>query len=270
MLNREFYDEHLPEDADLVSIANMFLKDQERPLIRTRFLLYDGLKFLSDFHEEDKNWQLKKDQKPDWSKVGHPDYVHEHQWSITIGGLHYKGSDYYLTNDGWPTGTICWYVPIESGSRFKAAGSTPAAALLRAVVVTCCMSCYRQLHPKARLGIGKWIEAQLVRLHNNEPGRGAICLTKKGYPVLFDVMANVAKASGMKHDWDFWEVPIKWQVHLDLMTKKVSQLGNVERATLWTDKPEELDQLIPAYNLHDVNEFLCAFTAGKFTGKHFK
>jgi hypothetical protein len=47
--------------------------------------------------------------------------------------LHFKGPDQYLTNEGYPAGTVCWYVLLEAdGLRLFVCADDPATALERA------------------------------------------------------------------------------------------------------------------------------------------
>ncbi|MBD2076265.1 hypothetical protein H6F86_20760 [Phormidium sp. FACHB-592] len=43
--------------------------------------------------------------------------------------LLYKARSYYLTHEGWGTGTTCWYVALEIGSRYMCCADTPEEAV---------------------------------------------------------------------------------------------------------------------------------------------
>ena len=43
--------------------------------------------------------------------------------------LLYKAKPYYMTHEGYGTGTVCWYIALEIGSRYTCCADTPAEAV---------------------------------------------------------------------------------------------------------------------------------------------
>jgi hypothetical protein len=142
MITREWLDEHLPADRALD------LAETAAPDFRTMLVgkgLSDALRWLAALHEADRVPRPKwKDYDPE--KGVHP----ETAWPIRIGGLGYKGNDSYLTAEGWPLGTTCWYVKVECGWREYIAAEEPEIAALRGVFYAAVTREWRDTHPDER------------------------------------------------------------------------------------------------------------------------
>lgn len=156
MITREWLDKHLPVDACL-------------PLIATRCLVkhfeiapgetnVDDLEWvlnvLAKFVEKDWHypycWPDDGENKPSWLRLESPDYdpsATSKMWNISIHGLTYKQRSNYLTAEGWPTGTTCWFMTVDHGWKEHVAALTPMAAALRTVVFVAALLEKRSFKP---------------------------------------------------------------------------------------------------------------------------
>ncbi len=143
MITREWLDEHIPVDACLPLIATLSaikyfgVAPGETDVDNLEWILEQFSKFVErDWHYP---WSLKSDPVscPSWLKVESPDYDSQatsKMWNISIRGLVYKQRSNYLTAEGWPCGTTCWFITVDHGWKEHVAGLTPMAAALRTMV----------------------------------------------------------------------------------------------------------------------------------------
>jgi hypothetical protein len=142
-LTRQVLDAVLPANVHLESRARKIAgiaKDSDRIPLEACLL------WLADMTERDRFSGFGKDV-PAWRKK--PGAAAE-WWDIRISGLAYKTSAQYLTQEGWPNGTRCWYVRMECGWREFVAAEGPTLAALRAVVVAHCWQQWRAISPDDR------------------------------------------------------------------------------------------------------------------------
>jgi len=120
MITREFLDKTIPDTHRMWELASKItsvdLANGYRSAVAWR--VYAGLEWLAAATE----------------RAQHYDAVAA-TWPIRAHGLLLKPSDMYLTAEGWPLGTTCWYVLVECGSRWYACAETQHLAVLRGVVL---------------------------------------------------------------------------------------------------------------------------------------
>lgn len=139
MLTRDFLDEFLPGDEITRRLA-----ERITGLDLSTDLLPKGLVWLADFIEKDR-FNSVGDRRPEWR-----DRHRDTWWDISHRGLGYKTSTHYLTAEGWPMMTTCWYVCVECGFREFVAAETPELAVLRAICYVDVISRWRATEPPQR------------------------------------------------------------------------------------------------------------------------
>jgi hypothetical protein len=158
MLTREILDEVLPDSDATWKLAEHLtgveLADRSKVLTR-------GLRWLADFVEGDRF-----PVQPDWARERHA-----YPFPITMRGLEYKSASQYLTAEGWPLGTRCWYVCIDSEWHQFAAAETPEMAIVRAMIVMSLLKLRRETPPEKRTDL-------FAELDKLTPNRGTACATQ--------------------------------------------------------------------------------------------
>lgn len=148
MITKELLDEVLPDTLETIKLAEVYSglllrEDYGRMVIPD--VVEVALKWMAKCTEDDRFWGYG-DRKPAWKTNESAEWL----YSIETGGLQYKPSSCYLTAEGWPTGTTCWYVCIESGWREYVGAETPRLAVIRALVVIGLAARLREIAPKER------------------------------------------------------------------------------------------------------------------------
>lgn len=117
MINREQLDRLMPWGHDLRRTANRLTG------IATyeNFFVEESLNWIATFSEENGPGQRAIPRFPG-------------RWIRIDGGLTYKTSGMYMTHEGWPQGTTCWFAVVECGFRWYVAGDAVGVAVLRIVV----------------------------------------------------------------------------------------------------------------------------------------
>jgi len=92
----------------------------------------------------------------------------ESAWPVSMGGLQYKSAGEYLTAEGWPLRTRCWFIVVECGWREIVAAEAPEWAAMRAAIVFAAARDWRDIDPKERPGFLTYVE-QRVGAHNAHP-----------------------------------------------------------------------------------------------------
>ena len=122
MLNRNFLDKFLPEEQKTIDLARQALGDEvsvERVLEELRKLQADDY--------------LSNDPRP-YPQRGYGRA--RFQWpNFRFEGFSFKPEDHYLTIQGWPLGTECWFVRYNFGYTFFVTANTQIFAVSRAIVL---------------------------------------------------------------------------------------------------------------------------------------
>lgn len=136
MLTREILDELMPHRRPLQDAVGLLTGGK----VEMDNILESGLQWMQDFTERQ---HLGRFNLPRRSVT-----PNGFAYPITAGGLLYKHSGQYLTQEGWRLGDTCWFVVVESGYREHVTGETPTLALLRAIVVMVVMEKMQQVGSK--------------------------------------------------------------------------------------------------------------------------
>jgi hypothetical protein len=122
MLDKEYFDKWMPAGIALESIAARITGR------RGDFDVLHALNWMAAFQESDRFSRWPDQMKP-WDRPA-GDW-----WNLSFRGLQYKGSESYLTAEGWPCGTMCWYVCVECGWREFVCAEGMSTAVARAVLL---------------------------------------------------------------------------------------------------------------------------------------
>lgn len=142
-LDKEFWDTHLPDSPETIRRAEALTG-----LDLSNDLLGVGLRWLAE--QTEREWMPRwGDEAPEWKRPGSPHFG-DYDNSISASGLSYKQWSHYLTLEGYPTGTTCWYVRIDAGWRQMVCGETPELALIRALIVFATLQKQRPTAPRMR------------------------------------------------------------------------------------------------------------------------
>jgi hypothetical protein len=145
---------------DKVIPKSIHLENRARKIVRIarndRIPLEACLIWLADTIEHDRFSGFGNGKNlPDWVRG----FSRTDHWQdLQIEGLEYKPAHKYLTAQGWPTGTKCWFVRMECGWREFVAHETPLITALRAVVVAHCWMQWRRIPPEERPDFVKMIQ----------------------------------------------------------------------------------------------------------------
>ncbi len=149
MIYRKEFDELLPDNIRSRKLVESMI-GISADLPSADFVL-DGLYWAADLCERDRHASWTK---YDWQQPEHPLYnSYEPVWRVSTYGLSYKDSGSYLTAEGWPLGTKCWFMPVNCGWRIYCCGETPQLAVLRGIVIMTIAIEQRELAPKLRQGM---------------------------------------------------------------------------------------------------------------------
>jgi hypothetical protein len=140
MIDREFLDAAMPDNE-----ATLRRAEALTGLDLSTDIVERGLAWLAEFQEKDR-FSGYRGERDGWSDEN----KHDMWWNIICASLFYKGKDSYLTAEGWPLGTRCWYVRIECGRRDFACGETMRLAVLRGLIFTAVTAARRAIDPKQR------------------------------------------------------------------------------------------------------------------------
>lgn len=139
-LTRAFWEKHFPADPVAFQVAGRLTGlNLMSGSITTR-----GLKWLADQTEEQAKPRWS-DDAPEWMKT-----EGGNDWPVSMRGLQYKPWSNYLTLEGWPTGTTCWYVCVEAGWRQYAASEHIEVALCRGLILFAVAKAQRDIAPSKR------------------------------------------------------------------------------------------------------------------------
>lgn len=158
MLYREFTEKYLADEPQLKRIALKAMTCTTEPWgdnTDESWLLH-GLDYVAKLMEADRPWYARR---PPWTEPSHPGFA-PGEWVFQLHhrGLEYKPWSNYLTAEGWPTGTTCWYMCIEMGCRYYICAERPVTALLRGIIVMRCLLKWREIAPKKRPHIEEYIK----------------------------------------------------------------------------------------------------------------
>jgi hypothetical protein len=165
-LDREFFDRIIPADNELIAKLCSRITGLD--------LMYSPgenamamLEWMADFTEKD--WSASFHFNFDWQKPDHPMYVPSgNAWAIFVRGLEYKRSSNYLTLEGWPTGTVCWFVCVEAGYRVYCCAEKPETACQRGVIVMQAMVNTRAIAPRIRPDLATAIQELVLKFAEEE------------------------------------------------------------------------------------------------------
>ena len=166
-MNREFWEKNFPDEYACMRLAEnlcdiVLLPDPIKIGLNYMIAAQTADRF-SGFSSSDPN-------APAWRDINDPDYAHSDWWHYRITTcLHFKPVDNYMTLEGWPLGTECWYTTIELGWREHTCSETPEMAVYRALILTHAALKHRAMHPKRR-------------------------------PYLVDMMAEISRGTGLSRD----------------------------------------------------------------------
>lgn len=150
MITREWIDRVLPRGPALMEAASREIGST----LSDDILLGVGLRWLAEVTEQDRF------PRPAWTSE-----TFDTAWPITANGLKYKSESQYLTAQGWPLGTRCWFVTIECGWREHVFAEDPETALLRAICVVGAARRWRDTNPKQRLPFLNTVEREFADLN---------------------------------------------------------------------------------------------------------
>ena len=153
MFNREFFDTYLPKGEQLDAkvkqcLVECFKVELPCPDKDLAWLLTTMATFLED------EWRRWLRHEESWKSPQNPDFEHDLQsWVISFRGLDYKNKSQYLTAEGWPCGTTCWFVTIEYGWREHATAEEPLLAVQRAIIMLCACVRASKTQPSKRRNV---------------------------------------------------------------------------------------------------------------------
>lgn len=154
MITREGLDAALPDTPQVWKLASRLAFQGDK--LDQANILPAGLRWLAEFTEGDRFSHAPEGW--DWGDTW---------WNIEIDGLNYKSRSHYLTAEGWPLQTTCWYVRVECGWREFVAAEIPELAVVRALIVVALAAKRRLITSKDRLPI---LEMAKVALSENPTG----------------------------------------------------------------------------------------------------
>jgi len=159
---REFWEEHFPDEYKCMRLAERLI---DRTIMQDP--IKEGLAYMIALQKSDRFSGYSGPDVPSWRDVNNPDHAHADWWHYRITTcLHFKPEDNYMTTEGWPLGTECWYTTIELGWRNHTCSNTPEMAIYRALILSHVALQHRAMHPKKR-------------------------------PTLYQMMVDVSKANGL-------------------------------------------------------------------------
>lgn len=151
-INKEFLDRVIPDNPHSTRVAAQVVG--KRHFVDN--IVCSGLQWLINVTEHDEY----RSEKPDWYGKPGMDYMRD-WWPISVDGLNYKKDTEYLTLEGWPLGTRCWYVRIETGWNEFFAADTMECAIVRAIIYVDSYIEWRKIKPKERPDIEEIIERRM-------------------------------------------------------------------------------------------------------------
>lgn len=166
-MTREFWEQHFPDEYKCMRLAERLI---DRTIMQDP--IKEGLAYMIGVQTADRfsGFSSSDPNAPAWRDINNHDYAHSDWWHYRITTcLHFKPTDNYMTNEGWPLGTECWYCTIELGWRIHTCSETPEMAIYRALILTDTALKHRAMHPKRR-------------------------------PYLKDMMAEIAQSNGLSRD----------------------------------------------------------------------
>lgn len=159
---REFWEEHFPDEYKCMRLAERLI---DRTIMQDP--IKEGLAYMIELQKADRFSGYSGPDVPPWRDVNNPDHAHADWWHYRITTcLYFKPEDNYMTTEGWPLGTECWYTTIELGWRNHTCSNTPEMAIYRALILSHVALQHRAMHPKKR-------------------------------PTLYQMMVDVSKANGL-------------------------------------------------------------------------
>ncbi len=149
LFDREWMDQHLPHSKALYRLAISLCGTNK---------MEDQLQWLAKLSEDDAF------PRPPWKEERRADGSHYHDiaWALRVDGLNYKSRLQYLTAEGWPMGTACWYVQVDGGWRELITGETPSLALARAIIFVSVALIWRNTAPDERIELADMVSAAAI------------------------------------------------------------------------------------------------------------
>jgi len=170
MFTREVLDSVLPPGDALNaavrrSLFECFNVDTPYAIIDLEFLLAAMAGFV-EMHAG-----FRKQEEQPWQVLHSPEYEYDWSYTITVRGVDYKPRSNYLTLEGWPTGTTCWFVTVDYGWRENITAPGPLLAVLRAIIVLCAVVRTSKTAPSKRREV---LEVMKQIMQEGEDAAGTI------------------------------------------------------------------------------------------------
>lgn len=150
MMYREFWEEHYGDENKCRVLA-----ERLTGLDLSAHQIMRGLTYMIELQSADRfSGFSDRPGTPSWRQRNSPDYCYGDWWEYRITTcLNFKPTDNYMTSEGWPLGTECWYSTIELGWRTHTCSETAEMAIYRALILSHTALQHRAMHPKTRPGI---------------------------------------------------------------------------------------------------------------------
>lgn len=147
MMYRDFWEAHFPDEYKCMRLAERLI---DRTIMQDP--IKEGLAYMIGVQKSDRfSGFSDRPGTPSWRQRNSPDYEYGDWWEYRITTcLNFKPEDNYMTNEGYPLGTECWYSTIELGWRIHTVSQTPEMAIYRALILTHVALKHRAMHPKKR------------------------------------------------------------------------------------------------------------------------
>lgn len=142
MWDRDYLDKYIPNPE----VASEIILKHYKGGPPADASLEDLCVLLADIVRDDRFSAMRG--KKDWTKQ-HYDGMGD-WWEIHSISLEYKSSGQYLTDEGWPLGTECWFVRICEGANHCICAETPLLAAWRGLVYCMIYKKWRSFPPPER------------------------------------------------------------------------------------------------------------------------
>lgn len=146
-LNKEFWDKTFPDKWDMFVAAKRALCKYSFPRsISYSTVFHTSFAFFAEMNQAESRLFSDSARVPAWAR----ERAFRDLYPISIGGLTYKPTTNYLTAEGYPLGTTCWYCRVDCGPRYIAAHEDPEQAVLRTVLLALALFERRKKAPEER------------------------------------------------------------------------------------------------------------------------
>lgn len=146
MITREWFETNLPH--------NDALRDTV-----IRALRASGDVFSENLTDSCLSWLARLTEKDmhSYNTQSSVNALGGYTYPVSFDGLGYKDSAHYLTGQGYPTGSICWYVRIACGFHVYTCSPSPELALMRGVIVAQAALLWREEPASTRLPLEDYV-----------------------------------------------------------------------------------------------------------------